>query len=525
MTAMDERLERAPFGVLTTTPDGTVTAANDRARELLGVDQGEAEGADIRTAFPHSVDRTVPDAFDDPEPVEQRDFDEYYPELDRWLSVALVPTEGEVTVYMRDATPRKRAEQAEDELRAELERVMLTDRLVSDVLSGLVDVSTREEIAESICERLGDADLYEFAWVGERELGDDSIEVRASAGAAERLLDPIRETLGADATGPEERAVETGELQAVQTLADDPSVPDPVRKAAFAGGLQSLLAIPLTYGSSVYGVVGVYATEPEAFSSRERESFRTVGEIAGFAVNAARHRNLLLSDSVVEMTFSVSADAGPLVAATTACDATLALDGMVPRQEGGVLCYVAVDGAAPERVVAALADQAEGGNTRVVSAEETSGVVEVEIGAETPLGLLLEHGATIGAAEFEDGSGRIVAEFSPEEDVRRVADAVTRRVEGDVVAKRRRERDVTTPTEFREELRDRLTDRQETALRTAFLADYFESPRGSTAEAVAESLGVTGPTLLYHLRAGQRKLLSTFFDARTDGPRPAPDRD
>jgi predicted DNA binding protein len=523
MTGMDERFDRAPFGVLTTTPDGTVTAANDRAREVLEVDEGGIEGKNIRMRFPHSVDRTLPDAFDDPGAVARRDFDEYYPQLDRWLSVAIVPAEEEVSVYVRDITARKRAEQARDDLQAELERVMLTDRLVSDVLSALVEVSTREEIAESICERLGDADLYEFAWVGERELGDDSIEVRASAGATERLLDSIRETLGADPTSPEERAVETGELQAVQRLADDPSVPEPVRKAAFAGGLQSLLAIPLTYGSSVYGVVGVYATEPEAFSARERESFRTVGEIAGFAINAARHRNLLLSDSVVEMTFSVSADAGPLVAATTACDATLTLDGMVPRQEGGVLCYVAVDGTEPERVAELLADRVDGDSTRVVSAEGTSGVVEVEVDAGTPLGLLLEHGATIGAAEFEDGTGRIVAEFSPEEDVRRVADAVARRVKGEVVAKRRRERDVTTPTEFREELRDRLTDRQETVLRTAFFSDYFESPRESTAEEVAESLGVTGPTLLYHLRAGQRKLLSAFFDARTDEPRPASD--
>jgi predicted DNA binding protein len=29
---------------------------------------------------------------------------------------------------------------------------------------------------------------------------------------------------------------------------------------------------------------------------------------------------------------------------------------------------------------------------------------------------------------------------------------------------------------------------------------------------VAESLDITAPTLLYHLRAGQRKLLSSFFE-------------
>ena len=42
-------------------------------------------------------------------------------------------------------------------------------------------------------------------------------------------------------------------------------------------------------------------------------------------------------------------------------------------------------------------------------------------------------------------------------------------------------------------------------LRTAYLADYFESPWRSTAEEVASALDITGSTLLYHLRAGQRK--------------------
>jgi hypothetical protein len=70
-------------------------------------------------------------------------------------------------------------------------------------------------------------------------------------------------------------------------------------------------------------------------------------------------------------------------------------------------------------------------------------------------------------------------------------------------------------------LDDRLTQRQRTVLQTAYFADYFESPRGSTAEEVATSLDITGSTLLHHLRAGQRKLL----DAYLDGRRKASERD
>jgi predicted DNA binding protein len=138
--------------------------------------------------------------------------------------------------------------------------------------------------------------------------------------------------------------------------------------------------------------------------------------------------------------------------------------------------------------------------------------LEVDLTPETPLGTLAAQGVTVSEAVCENGRMSCTVELSPETDVRRVADAVTHEYDGQVTAKRRRERELTTPQEFRAELSDRLTDKQETALRTAFFADYFESPRGSTAEEVATTLDITGPTLLHHLRAGQRKLLSEFFE-------------
>ena len=80
------------------------------------------------------------------------------------------------------------------------------------------------------------------------------------------------------------------------------------------------------------------------------------------------------------------------------------------------------------------------------------------------------------------------------------------------------DRSVPTAHDLRSELGGELTDRQKTALRTAYLAGYFESPRDSTAEEVGEALDITGSTLLHHLRTGQRKLLDTYFDGE-DGRR------
>lgn len=505
---MEERYDAAPLGILETTLDGVVTAANQRAKELLQCERPRERPID--EVFPESVENTVPSAFDLPSP-ESREVEEYYPELDCWFDISVVPDADRVTIYLQDATERHRTHQRIERLRGDIDRMTITNALISDMLGELVDASSRTEIAATICDRLGETDLYEFAWVGERELGGEEIQIQASAGTPGRTLDAIEQALDGEESLPEQQTIETATPEIVQPLGGDQSVPEPVRRAAFADGLQSLLAIPLTYGSNVYGVVGIYAADQEAFSERERASFETVGEMAGFAINASRQRSLIRSDTVVELTIELTDRDAPLVSVATATDSRIVLDGVV-GQGGDLYCYLIVEDTHPEPVADHLLERPEAREARIISEQEESGSLEVDLVPETPLGTLAAEGVTISHAEFADGRGTCTVELSPETDVRRVADAVTHEYDGQVVAKRRRERELTTPQEFRDELSDRLTDKQETALRTAFFADYFESPRGSTAEEVAETLGITGPTLLHHLRAGQKKLLAEFFE-------------
>jgi predicted DNA binding protein len=418
------------------------------------------------------------------------------------------------SLRVSDTTEQHRAEQQMTQRQDDIARLTVINDLISDVLAELVDASTREEIAETICTRLGETDLYDFAWLGERELGTEELAVRAASGTTGRTLDRIGEAVDADEPIPEARAIETGTPEIVQPVGADDLVPETVRRAAFADGLQSLLAVPLTYGSTVYGVVGLYTSKREAFSARERESFGTVGEMAGFAINATRHRSVLLANTVVELRLRVSDPADPLVATAGEHDATLAVDGLVPQGET-LLCYLTVEETTPAAVADSLAAAPETGSTRPVAGDD-GGSIEMAIDGDIPLSRLVDRGATVRAGTFDSSGGDLTVDIAPEEDLRRLADAVTRGFDAEVVAKRERQEDVLTPQAFRDRLADRLTDRQEGALKTAFLADYFESPRESTAAEVAEALDITGPTLLHHLRAGQRKLLDEFFDLHED---------
>ncbi|WP_048078258.1 helix-turn-helix domain-containing protein, partial [Halorubrum sp. AJ67] len=54
------------------------------------------------------------------------------------------------------------------------------------------------------------------------------------------------------------------------------------------------------------------------------------------------------------------------------------------------------------------------------------------------------------------------------------------------------------------------------ALSAAYHGGYFDWPRGSTAEEVADAMGVSSPTFHNHLRKAQRALLDGVFEEETE---------
>jgi len=121
-------------------------------------------------------------------------------------------------------------------------------------------------------------------------------------------------------------------------------------------------------------------------------------------------------------------------------------------------------------------------------------------------------GARVKTFRIEAGEGQLVARVAPDSDLKALARAVeSAYADTSVLSKRRVEQSVQSTESFRKDLEGRLTDRQQTAMETAFSAGYYEWPRESTAEEVAAAMDISSPTLHEHLRAGERKLLKSFL--------------
>ena len=522
---MNDRLRQAPVGVIETTTDGRIVDVDERAATVIGTDPGTLAETDVRESFPRSASGTLREVFDGASAtavggtsVTPTSFEEYYPEIDRWLAVDVqVEEDGTVLVYVRDRTERREAERTVHRLERRFERVREIDSLVVTVLRRVLGASNRAEVAETVCERLGGTDLYRFAWVGDRDFPNDQLRLLASAGGTTDLPEKIESSLDADAALPAQRAIETGETQLVETIAEEERLPRNVRRAAFGHGLQSCLAVPLAYQGTVYGVASVYSGREDGFGEQELVALETLGTVAGFAIRAIRQEDLLVADTVTEATVEVQDETVPFVRAAREADCRLSLDGAVPRGDGSVVCYLGGIASSESE------GESESFETTLTESEAVSDVrwirrqqdplVEVTVVGETPVTALAAWGATVRSAEYTPESARLVAETPPEGDVRRLVEAVDATVaETDLAARRERSQNPEPAEAFRDALDDRLTDRQRTVLRTAYLSEYFASPRGSTSAEVAATLDIAGSTMLHHLRRAERKLVAAFFE-------------
>jgi PAS domain S-box-containing protein len=429
-------------------------------------------------------------------------------------TVAPVSDAGEVDFFVAvsaDVTERVRRERS---LARRCETLEGLEALVADINAAgreLIEGSTREEIEAAVCGSLADSDAYLSAWVGGTDPGDPRVRPREwGADPGDATADPVEleGTALEAALEAEQPRVTGGEF--------DDAVVGPLDRSAVAGG-RAAAVVPLAYGETSYGVLVVFADREAAFGDRERTLLSDLGARLGHAVTAIERRNLLLADTVVELEFSCTDDDAFLVAATREHDCSCTLEAVVPVGEASLLFYVTLSERRPDPFLD-TAVAAEGVvDARYIREYDDRSLLEFTVEGSSPALALTELGGTIRAAVVESGTETLRAEIAQETDVRGVVEGVQAAFpDTDLRAKQAVDQPVETVAEFQDSLAARLTDKQRAALRAAYFAGYFDWPRGSTAEEVADSMGVSSPTLHNHLRKAERKLLSSFFEHTRD---------
>ncbi|WP_435152772.1 bacterio-opsin activator domain-containing protein [Haladaptatus sp. DFWS20] len=419
----------------------------------------------------------------------------------------------DVVVWVaRDITDRRERERKLARQHDELETLNQIHWVIQEVIHELVHAATRDDIEQLVCERLVESGLYELAWTDESEVSREGVTPRTRAGGIDGYLDTLIE-FGKDiADDPTDMAMRTDELQVIQDVRETDKLPQFVCEEALDRGIVSGISIPISYGNTVYGTLSLVSTRDGVLGKQAQAALKILGDTIGFAINAAKNKKILLSDSSVELEFRVTDPREVFLKVSRQLDCQCHLHGLVPASDGKLLHYVRVDDAEPKRVEEMVSDARQVEECRLIDIDDVGFVLETVM-SESTVKRLIEAGAAVQSATADSGEVSLVAEVPHDTDVRQVVDTFQSAYpNSQLIGKRTIDRPTQTEQDFRQSITERLTERQVTALRTAYFAGYYDWPRGSNAEEVAGSLDIASATLHYHLRRAQNELLSAFFD-------------
>lgn len=435
----------------------------------------------------------------------------------RWLSSNAAPilaangTAEGVVVGMEDVSELVDRERRTRAQQTELLRLDRVNSVIRGVAGAMTTATTRDEIERATCELIARSEPYLFAVFGEFSPSYTEFLPRTSAGVGEAYLEAILNASDAPPLdeGPGATAAKTGEVQVVQQISD--LAFEQWHDAAETSQFRSFASVPVVHEDVVYGVLGVYAQEPDAFDEREQEVLAELGEMVGYALHAAEATEELRAEQVVELTFRSDALARPFV--DRGVDSLQATgDGAVGLDDGTYLQYFTVRNCLPGIAVASL--EALGiGSTRLLSSTADAFELEVQTKAESFVSVIASVDGTVRSVSLRDGTAEVVADVPRTVDRRGVIDRL-RALSSDV--RLVSERLHLTMQTLQQPVKARLTDRQFTALRLAYLAGYFEQPRQSTGEDIADRMDITTTTFHRHLRNAEQQIMTEIFSTSWD---------
>ena len=354
----------------------------------------------------------------------------------------------------------------------------------------------------AVPEQLVDAERWAEAWVVRGWVDGGRAEVVGASGVDREVL----VDRGVTSDGPWREAIDDGKPVTVDA------------HPATAG--RPALAVPIRYRDVTHGVLCVVAAD-RAVSDVERRELLALGRCLGWAVTAGRWRDLLHSDAVTEVEFRTADDEAFLARASATLGCRIELESTVSVAADTSRFYLSVTGARPQ-AVADVVDGSSGiSDLRVIETREDGCSVSTRVEGGSVVRALTEHGATVRDAAAENGEVRVVADLPEGADVRPVASGLRAAFpDARLASKESVTRTPRTESSLREGVEDRFTDRQWAALSAAYHGGYFDWPRGSTAEEVADAMDVSSPTFHNHLRKAQRVLLDGLFEDERRRERP-----
>lgn len=382
---------------------------------------------------------------------------------------------------------------------------------VREIGQTVAQADTRTDIERGVCDHLSASDGIAMVRVSGFDSEERALVPREWAGGsqADGYLDAVSATLG-DGSEPATRAAVTEEPVYVPDTAD--SLQDEAwRKTALSHGFRSVFSLPLRYKDISYGTLTVYAEREAFFDELSRLALSDLSQKVANLMNAVDHQHAVLSGTMTEATVRFTDDRIPLYYIASRADCSLVLETVTPQPGGDILKRVRVTGTTPATVTDIAEEVTTLSEASAVEAGDED-IVELQFSDTSLTDYFADRGVRVldSTADAEAATFRL--SIPDTVDVRELFEDLESRYGDPELVSKSEQSHADTRTE--EPYRSKLTPRQEEVLQTAYDSGFFQSPRSSTGEDVADQLGVSPQTFYRHVRAAERKLFDTVFDNR-----------
>jgi PAS domain S-box-containing protein len=383
--------------------------------------------------------------------------------------------------------------------------------LIRSVDRSLVKATTRSELERAVCERITDHESFAFAWVGAPEPLSETLTVRETGGDGRGYLDGRTVRTGGGAGDPAGRAMAREETVVVSSVGSGLGG-EAWRRDALRRNLLSAVGIPLTYGQTVYGALTVYATDQGAFTDPVRQMLSELGETIGYAIDSFERKGTG-GERAIEVEFVVRDESHRFAEMAAALGRSVTLRGIRRTSEDTAVGFLSW---ADDDVAETLAEIPGVDVVRVSGASSDHATARMEFDRSVPGRAIVDRGGVLKRVRADPAEVRLTVHLQKTRDVRELSERLSERYRDVELSARREGGQSAVERAPLQVPLDDLTERQSEVLRAAYYSGYFESPRETTGEELAEAFDVSSQAIHQHLRRAERRVFRALLDAESD---------
>jgi len=419
------------------------------------------------------------------------------------LDAALDRAARERRLRERDRTLQRRNEQ--------LEQLNRLNAVIRETTAAVIQSSSRTDIESRVCERIAADAEYSFAWFG----GWDAVEERLEVNQWAEMDPEYVEFLGSpDRTTPLHEmvaaAVRDGSVQVAGSLLERGGWKRH-RRDLLNQGYRSVAVVPVTVRGHTDSVLVIHGVAADLFDDREKAVLKELGDAIGYAIQNVDHAGTLGTRTEVEVGIADERLFSNQIGAALGTDVSLV--GAVPGDGETVRTFLRF-APLPDGAEETLRELTMVANLQPLADDGETGLYQVTIERPHLIRSLQASDARLEALSVEDGTTTVTALLTGDTPVRSLVEELrTTYPDTELRARRESAEPVDTRETFRDRILDQLTEKQLDALQTALYGGFYEWPRTSTREELAATRDIASSTFSHHLRAAERKVLSTVLES------------